>query len=162
MVNITTAAEMAEFISQMHEERVALQAFIRLLETEQVALLNEQTEQIQTLADNKTKMVQELSKLVNARRNGMLMRGIEIEPGSMEVWLQAHTASNLPAWHEIQQLATQAQNMNHTNGELIQIKMRHNQQTLTMLHNATHSANGLYGRDGQPSLSVSGRILNSV
>ncbi|CAH1387733.1 flagella synthesis protein FlgN [Candidatus Nitrotoga sp. M5] len=162
MVNDTTAAEMAEFISQMHEESVALQAFIRLLETEQVALLNEHTEQIQTLADNKTKMVQELSKLVNARKNGMLMRGIEIEPGSMEVWLQAHTASNLPAWHEIQQLATQAQNMNHTNGELIQLKMRHNQQTLTMLHNATHSANGLYGPDGQPSLSVSGRILNSV
>jgi len=162
MINDTPAVEMAEFISQMHAESTALKDFIRLLETEQLALRNEQTEQIQTLADNKTTMVQELSRLVNARRNGMLSRGIEIEPGSMEAWLQAHSASSLPAWHEIQQLATHAQNMNRTNGELIQVRMRHNQQTLTMLHNATHSANGLYGPDGQPNLSVSGRILNSV
>ncbi len=92
----------------------------------------------------------------------MLTRGIKIEPGSMETWLQTHTAINLPVWHEIRQLATQAQNMNRTNGELIQVKMRYNQRTLTMLHNATHSANGLYGPDGQPNLPVSGRILNSV
>ncbi len=162
MVNDTPAAATAEFISQMHAERTALRAFIRLLETEQQALLNEQTEQIQALADDKTKMVEELTKLVNARRNGMLARGIKIETGSMETWLQTHTAINLPVWHEIRQLATHAQHMNHTNGELIQVKMRHNQQTLTMLHNATHSANGLYGPDGQPSLPISGRILNSV
>jgi len=162
MVNGKPAAATAEFISQMHAERTALHAFIRLLETEQRALLDEQTEQIQALADNKTQMVEGLTKLVNARRSGMLTRGIKIEPGSMETWLQTHTAINLPVWHEIRQLATQAQNMNRTNGELIQVKMRHNQQTLTMLHNATHSANGLYGPDGQPNLPVSGRILNSV
>lgn len=162
MVNDTPAAATAEFISQMHAERTALRAFIRLLETEQQALLNEQSEQIQALADNKTQMVEELTKLVNARRNGMLARGIKIEPGSMETWLQTHTAINLPAWHEIRQLATHAQHMNRTNGELIQVKMRHNQQALTMLHYATHSASGLYGPDGQPSLPVSGRILNSV
>jgi flagella synthesis protein FlgN len=162
MTSEISAAATAEFISQMHAERAALHAFVRLLETEQQALLNEQTEQIHVLADTKTQMVQELTKLVNARRNGMLTRGIKIEPGSMEIWLQTHTAVNLPAWHEIQQLATHAQHMNRTNGELIQVKMRLNQQTLTMLHNATHSANGLYGPDGQPSLPVSGRILNSV
>lgn len=162
MTSDISAAATAEFISQMHAERAALHAFIRLLETEQQALLNEQTEQIHVLADTKTQMVQELTKLVNARRNGMLTRGIKIEPGSMETWLQTHTAINSPAWHEIRQLATHAQHMNHTNGELIQVKMRLNQQTLTMLHNATHSANGLYGPDGQPSLPVSGRILNSV
>ena len=155
MTSDISAAATAEFIFQMHAERAALHAFIRLLETEQQALLNEQTEQIHVLADTKTQMVQELTKLV-------LTRGIKIEPGSMETWLQTHTAINLPAWHEIRQLATHAQHMNCTNGELIQVKMRLNQQTLTMLHNATHSANGLYGPDGQPSLPVSGRILNSV
>lgn len=162
MINGTPATEMAEFISQMHAERAALHAFIRLLETEQQALLNEQTEQIQSLADNKTQMVQELTTLVNARRNCMLKLGIKIEPGSMESWLQSHTALNLSAWQEIQKLATHAQHLNRTNGELIQVKMRHNQQALTMLHNASHSATGLYGPDGQPSLPVSGRILNSV
>jgi len=162
MVNDTPAAATAEFISQMHAESTVLQSFIRLLETEQQALLNEQTEQIQALADNKTQVVQELTKLVSARRNSMLSLGIKIEPGSMQTWLQTHTAINLPTWHEIQQMASHAQHMNRTNGELIQVKMRHNQQTLTMLHNATHSVNGLYGPDGQPSLPVSGRILNSV
>ena len=92
----------------------------------------------------------------------MLTRGIKIGPGSMEAWLQTHTAINLPAWHEIRELASHAQHMNRTNGELIQVKMRLNQQTLTMLHNAAQSVNGLYGPDGQPNLPVSGRILNSV
>lgn len=162
MTSNISAAATVEFISQMHAERAALHAFIRLLETEQQALLSEQTEQIYALADTKTQMVQELTKLVHARRNGMLARGIKIEPGSMEAWLQTYTAVNLPAWHEIQKLAAYAQHMNRTNGELIQVKMRLNQQTLTMLHNATHSANGLYGPDGQPSVPISGRILNSV
>ncbi|MEO6421892.1 MAG: flagellar protein FlgN [Candidatus Nitrotoga sp.] len=162
MANDTPAAATAEFISLMHAERTALHAFIGLLETEQQALLNDQTEQIQVLAENKTQMVHKLTKLVNARKSGMLTRGIKIEPGSMETWLKTHIAINLPAWHEIQQLATHAQNMNRTNGELIQLKMRHNQQVLTMLHNATHNANGLYGPDGQPNVPVSGRILNSV
>lgn len=162
MVNDTPAAATAEFISQMHAELTALHAFIRLLETEQQALLNEQTEQIQSLAENKTQMVQELTGLVNVRRNGMLTRGIKFEPGSMQTWLQTHTAINLPTWHEIQKMATHAQQMNQTNGALIQVRVRHNQQTLTMLHNATRSANDLYGPDGKPSLSVSGRILNSV
>ncbi|CAH1905911.1 Flagellar biosynthesis protein flgN [Candidatus Nitrotoga sp. HW29] len=162
MTSEISAATTAEFISQMHAERAALHAFIRLLETEQQALLNEQTEQIHVLADTKTQMVHELTKLVNARKHAMLSRGIKIEHGSMETWLQTHTAINLPAWHEIRQLASHAQHMNRTNGALIQVKMRLNQQTLTMLHNATHSANGLYGPDGQPNVPVSGRILDSV
>ena len=88
MVNDTSAVGTAEFISALHAERTALRAFIHLLEIEQQALLNEQTEQIQTLADDKTKIVQELAKLVDARRNDMFTRGIKVEPGSMETWLK--------------------------------------------------------------------------
>ena len=59
MVNDRSTAATAEFISALHAERTALRAFIHLLEIEQQALLNEQTEQIQTLADDKTKIVQD-------------------------------------------------------------------------------------------------------
>ena len=54
MVNDRSTAATAEFISALHAERTALRAFIHLLEIEQQALLNEQTEQIQTLADRKS------------------------------------------------------------------------------------------------------------
>lgn len=162
MVDDIRAVATAEFIARMHAERTALHDFVRLLEDEQQALLNEQTEQIQILADKKVHMVQELTGLVNSRRDSMLALGIKIEPGSMQAWLQSHSAINLPVWQEIQKVAAHAQQMNHTNGELIQVKIRHNQQALTVLHHATHGVNGLYGPDGQPSLSPSGRILSSA
>jgi flagellar biosynthesis/type III secretory pathway chaperone len=52
--------------------------------------------------------------------------------------------------------------MNHTNGELIQIKMRYNTQALAVLVGATQHAAGLYGPDGQTNLPSTGRTLGSV
>jgi flagella synthesis protein FlgN len=54
------------------------------------------------------------------------------------------------------------QRLNQTNGELIQIKLRYNQQALGVLYGAVQSAAGLYGADGQPNLPSGSRTLGSV
>ncbi len=141
-----TPAALAEFTSRLHTERDALRAFVTLLETEQQALLNGQIEQLLTLAGDKTQAVHELNKLADARNVGD--RGQKTEDGGQ-------------MWRDIQQLSAHARELNHTNGELIQSKLRHNQQALTVLHSAARSASGLYGPDGQPSLPTSGRTLGS-
>ncbi len=149
-----TPAVLAELTSRLHTERDALRAFVTLLETEQQALLGGQPEQLLKLAGDKTQAVHELNKLANARNVGT-------EPSGMETWLQTHAAGSLPLWREIQQLATHSRQLNHINGELIQSKLRHNQQALTVLHLAARSASGLYGPDGQTNLPTSGRSLGS-
>ena len=149
-----TPAAVAEITSRLHTERDAWRAFVTLLETEQQALLGGQIEQLLTLAGSKTQAVHELNKLADTR-------SVESEPGGMETWLQTHAADRGQVWRDIRQLSTHAQQLNRTNGELIQSKLRHNQQALTVLHLAARSASGLYGPDGQPSLPTSGRTLGS-
>jgi len=151
-----------EFTSRLDSERDALRAFVTLLKAEQQALIEGHVEQLLALSDSKIQAANELSKLVNARKNDLLAHGAEIKAGGIAVWLKAHAAGSLPVWQDIQQLAEQVQYLNRTNGTLIQTKLRHNQQALTVLHNAANSAHGLYGADGQPHLPSSGRILGSV
>jgi len=177
-----TSAATSDFTSRLHAERDALKAFVTLLETEQQALLSGNTEQLLALADSKILAAHELSKLATARSDGLRARGGKVMPtqmifnsfdglrvrggkielGGMTAWLQANAASSLPVWQDILQLAEQSQQLNRTNGVLIQTKLRHNQQALMALQNAVHSTNGLYGPDGQPNLSASGRTLGSV
>lgn len=156
------ATATADISSRLHAERDALKAFVTLLETEQQALIGGNTEQLLALADSKVLAAQGLSKLANVRDDELRARGGKAELGGMTAWLQANAANSLPLWHDIQQLAEQAQQLNRTNGVLIQTKLRHNQQALMVLQNAARNTNGLYGPDGQPSLSASGRTLGSV
>lgn len=158
----TSPAAMAELISRLHAERAALRAFVALLETEQQALLGGQSDQLLALAGSKNLAARDLSQLASARRNELSKRGAGIEPGGTAAWLQAHAADSLPVWRDVRHLAAQAQQMNSTNGKLIQAKLRHNQQALSVLHNAAQGANGLYGPDGHSHLHTSGRALGSV
>ncbi len=158
----TPATATVDFTSRLHTERDALKEFITLLESEQQALISGNTEQLLALADSKLLAAHGLSKLANARNDGLHARAGKAELSGMTAWLQANAANSLPVWHDILQLAEQAQQLNRTNGLLIQTKLRHNQQALMVLQNAAHSTNGLYGPDGQPNLSASGRTLGSV
>lgn len=158
----TPAISTADFISRLYDERDALKAFVTLLETEQQALVSGNTEQLLMLADSKVLAVHGLSKLANARSEGLRAQGEKIELGGMTAWLRTNNANDLPVWHDILQLAEQAQQLNRTNGALIQTRLRNNQQALMVLQGATNGATGLYGPDGQPNLSASGRTLGSV
>lgn len=76
-------------------------------------------------------------------------------------WLRAHSSDGLPLWQDITALSQRAKQLNQINGELIQMKLRRNQQALTVLSNAVNKA-GVYGRNGQPDFSPgSGRSLGS-
>ncbi|NDU91679.1 MAG: flagellar protein FlgN [Ferrovum sp.] len=136
----------------LSEEYQALQSFVTLLQTEQSTLLAGQTESLIALADNKTRMVETLTGLAGQRRKlQSASPGTDFEKNGRLRQI----------WHDIRQLAETAEQLNRTNGELIQVKLRHNQQALTVLHNAANCAN-LYGPDGQQNLSFSGRSLGSV
>ena len=151
-----------DFVSRLNAERDALKAFVTLLKTEQQALIDGHTEQLEALSESKTQAVHELSKLATARKHDLAAHGAEIKAGGIAAWLQTYAAGSQPVWQELLQLAEEVQYLNRVNGTLIQTKLRHNQQALTALHNAANSAHGLYGADGQPHLPSSGRILGSV
>lgn len=135
-----------------------MRAFVALLQKEQETLLNQDSEQLLAIAESKTQAANKLAEIANARRQYLKSNFTRLDTLA---WLLQFAPSSRPVWDEIRELAAQAHQLNQTNGEVIQLKLRSNQQALSTLLGATKSAAGLYGRDGQPSLPVSGRILGS-
>lgn len=132
--------------------------FIALLEKEQQALLNQDAEQLLPIAETKTAFANKLSKIGNARHQHLSSIDPDLEAAA---WILKHAPSARPAWDELRKLAAQAHHINQTNGEVIQLKLRSNQQALGALLGAAKSTASLYGKDGQRSIAVSGRTLGS-
>lgn len=150
-------ATTAEFLSNLNDECAALRAFVVLLEDEQRVLLGQNSEDLLPLSESKIQLANRIAALSEARQQLLP----ETVRDTME-WLKRNMSEGLPAWHEARQLAAQAHRLNQTNGELIQIKLRYNQQALGTLYGATQNTAGLYGADGQPNLPSASRTLGSV
>ena len=159
MTLITSATE---FASQLNAEREGLKELVALLETEQKFLMEGNAEPLQMLSDSKTRTVHELSKLANKRKEVLQVHSDTIKAEGIVAWLQIFAPSSLSVWQDIQKFVTQMQQLNRTNGTLIQTQLRHNQQSLAVILNVTHSTQGLYGANGQTHISTSRRILGSV
>jgi flagellar biosynthesis protein FlgN len=144
-------------ILKLNNELAALRKFVDLLTTERQFLLNNDTDNLLTLSEVKTQAASQLLEMASSRRKALLVNSSD----SMEAWLVKHAPNSRTVWNDIQKLAAEAQHLNSTNGELINARMRNNQQALSVLHNAAKSAAGLYGPDGQANISSSGRHLGS-
>lgn len=157
-----SAPAASALLPMLSAERGALAGFVTLLEQEQSLLMEgAQTEQLLTLSEQKSNDATSLNHMADAR-HALLQREIpRPDAEAIQNWLGAHCADGLPVWHDIVALAQRAKQLNQVNGELIQMKLRHNQQALTVLSNAVNKA-GVYGRNGKPDFSPgSGRSLGS-
>ena len=149
-------------LAALTAERVALLGFVALLEHEQEMLVENRTDRLLELSEQKTTSAFSLNKLAETRR-ALLQKNIPQSAGAdaIHAWLKTSSPDGLAVWLEVTTLAKRAQQLNQTNGELIQMRLRHNQQSLAVLSNAVNKAN-LYGPDGQASFSPgSGRSLGS-
>lgn len=148
-------------LAALNAERAALLSFVALLEREQGMLVENNAEQLLELSEKKSTEAIRLNELANIRRTLLKKYLPQLGVEAIRNWLSANNPESLSVWKEILVLAERAAQTNRTNGELIQMKLRHNQQALTALSNAANKAN-LYGPDGQTSFSPgSGRSLGS-
>lgn len=149
----------SDFIAGLKAERDTMREFVALLEKEQQTLIKQQDpEQLLPLAETKTVFASRLTDMANARRQYISANGANPDTSA---WLQQHSPGSVSLWNELRELAGRAHHLNQTNGEVIQMRLRSNQQALNTLMGAAKSTAGLYGRDGQPSIAVSGRTLGS-
>lgn len=150
-----------DLIIALTEERLAVRGFVALLQQEQQLLTENDLEQLLTLVEKKSEFVIRLNALTEARRLLLTRQLPSNDLTTIQNWFAANCPEGLTIWQEVRDLAEQAKQLNHINGELIQMKLRHNQQTLTALTRAVSNAN-LYGPDGQTSFTPgSGRSLGN-
>jgi flagella synthesis protein FlgN len=151
----------SHLLAVLTAEHSALLDFVTLLEHEQGMLVENLSDQLLGLSEKKSSCALDLNKLAQARL-ALLQEYIpQLGVETIQVWLGAHSPEGLAIWQKTLDLAKRSRQLNLTNGELIQMKLRHNQQSLVVLSNAVNKAN-LYGPDGQPNFSPgSGRSLGS-
>lgn len=138
-------------------ERHALIEFVSLLEQEQSLLIKGETDPLIGIAEKKTTDVIKLNTIAEVR-HGLQKQlppsglySTENKTHSTEGiqdWLSDYSPKFLAVWLEIVKLIDRARLLNSTNGELIQMKLKNNQQTLAVLSQSVNKMN-LYGANGQ-------------
>lgn len=153
--------QITHLLAALTTERAALQQFVSLLEQEQALLIENNTEVLLNLCEKKSDYAMTLNELAAKRREQLQKIIPELTVEAVQQWLTTHTPVGLNMWLELRKMAEQAQHINSINGELILMKMRHNQQSLNVLNNAVNKAS-VYGPDGQTTFSPgSGRSLGN-
>lgn len=143
-------------------ERSALLTFVDVLEQEQRYLVENVIDDLQALAEQKSACALKLTELIENRQKLLVQHVPVLNPRTLQAWLNSQLPSLQKLWLEIQNLASRAQQLNQSSGELIQLKLRHSQQALLILNQGANQSN-LYGSDGQPSFKPqTGRPLASV
>lgn len=136
-------------LSAFQSELAALNRFIEVLHREQTALVNIDVDSLITLSTEKIKQAEQLNRLAQARVAALAGLGIHGDRSRVEVWLATQPRATAEAWNALIEAANTAQQLNQTNGKLIESQLQHNQQALNTLLSAA-SQSSVYGADGQP------------
>lgn len=148
-------------LAALAQERVEVRGLVEILRQEQTLLIENNTDPLLQLAEKKSAIALRLNELTEARRELQSKFIPTLDLPAVRNWYTANSMEGLALWSEMRELADQAQNLNTINGELIQMKLRHNQQFLGALSRAVSQAS-LYGPDGQTNFSKgSGRSLGN-
>lgn len=154
-------ASTSRLYAALSAEHAALLDFVALLAREQEMLVENLGDQLLELAGQKTSAALGLNRLAQLCRTLLQEHIPQPGVGSIQAWLGTHSPEGLAIWLKILNLARRSQQLNRANGELIQMKLRHNQLSLAILSNAANRAN-LYGPDGQPDFAtVASRSLGN-
>lgn len=140
-----------------------LRRFCALLVEERRILNGAEADRLGDIANEKSSLAAQLNR-VEARRDALLAKaGFARGRAGTEAWLASLPGAETERhhWAEVLQLAAQARDENETNGRLIGILLRQNQDALSVL--LSGGADSIYGTDGQQrSLSDGKRSLGSA
>ena len=142
------------FMTELETEKNIFQAFIEILKKEENALIEGKIEEIDYLASDKSRLIEELIQFDEDRNEYFKKQGLTLEKNSIDNWLTELTKhdSSLPeiktSWNELLNLAKIAQQLNYSNGLMISSQLQYNQRAFAALHCAAGNVS-LYGPKGQ-------------
>ncbi len=145
-------------------ELAITKAFIDILHKEQKALIGANLEVLETLPQDKAELVIQLTQMSKKRDQRLHSRGLNSDRKGMEILLAScqDVKSTTAKWNALLKLAESAQQLNQTNGDLINTRLRYNQQALNVLQNATGESPPLYGPTGRTFNVKGGRQFGQV
>jgi flagella synthesis protein FlgN len=153
----------------LQSELDEIAAFVRLLEQEQRALVDNKLADLVDIAKQKALRAQQLESLSSERKRLFSINGVELSP---EPPHELVAIRHLPheglgdlaaVWRQLLQAARQASALNQTNGLLIETRQQQNQQLMALLQaNSGNNAVLSYDAYGQARLSKAGASLGKA
>lgn len=151
---MSSSQHIACFLKELKTEKNIFQAFIEILKKEENALIEGKIEDIDYLASDKSRLIEELIQFDEDRNEYLKKQGLILEKNSIDNWLTELTKQHSSLseikilWNELLNLAKIAQQLNYSNGLMISSQLQHNQRTFAALHCAAGNVS-LYGPKGQ-------------
>ena len=138
-----------EFNANLQAELDAIRAFNEILQKEQRTLVSGDIEDLDFLASEKERLIEQLSNLNQQRNQFLSSHGLLTDADGMKKLFSiddSYSESNT-IWHELLELVTVTSQLNDTNGTLINTRLQHTQRSLTALQSAAGNIS-LYGPKG--------------
>jgi flagella synthesis protein FlgN len=149
----------AELIGLLQREHSAARAFTELLNQEREALVAGAVDRLAALADIKAGAARDIAAITSQRQRQVERLGCEASAPSISRFLESHPDCAVhAAWHELVEAATEARELNRTNGLMIATWLQHNQSALAALRSGA-AGDTLYGATGESLTSAAARSL---
>ena len=130
---------------------------LEVLSREQSSLVIADISAIETLMEEKSFLLQNISLTANSRYMVLAAAGYEPNEKGMIQWLRSHAKPALnKSWELFQKAILEAKEMNRLNGMLINKHFNRNQQLLNQLQGNSAIGN-VYGKNGQAKSQSSSR-----
>ncbi|MBC3808675.1 flagellar protein FlgN [Undibacterium seohonense] len=152
---LTNTARLQEI---MDLEIHAMQSLIQILEQEQLVLVNNEAEKLESITPIKSQLLAKLVELEKNRASTLSQLGVNNDAAGIHgLFSDSRINSQLKeSWHQLLKVSADAQEQNRTNGLLINRQLNKNQATLNVLQSGnSHQAGSMYGADGQSKLKPS-------
>lgn len=156
------ALRYAKFVTHLQLEQSTVRTFVETLQKEQDSLAEENMEDLDFLASEKERIVEQLTDFNEQRNQYLTSQELETNPEGMKKLLSIdgeHGEISI-IWNETIRLIDFAHQLNKTNGAIITARLQYAQRTLAALQCAA-GATALYGPKGQAlGNSDNGRSTN--
>lgn len=157
-------ANAAAFAAGLQDEKNALAAFTSLLLAEQEALVQGDADRLANLAGEKAAQLELLTHLGESRNRHLATQNLNPSAEGMLAWINRNPGFATAVkriWQELLVQAENAQQINQSNGVLIETRLRQNHMRLTVLQTAA-APDGVYRPDGQLRPLRCARYLSQV
>lgn len=154
----------AAFAAALQAEQDALGRFIGLLRAEQDTLVRGDADGLAALAPDKAAQLDLLAALGEQRKRCLAAQALADSADGMQTWLERIEPTATAAhktWQEVLARARTAQQLNRSNGALIENRLQQTRLKLAVLQSAAAS-DGVYRRDGQLRALRSARPLDQA
>lgn len=141
----------------LREEAEAARELATCLLNEQALLIAADVDALETGTMHKNALVLRMTALASQRLDRLASAGLPATKEGMQRWLEQVPAL-AESWRELQQYARQAQDINRTNGMLLNIHLTRNLQAINVLRQQPEGGD-VYGPDGQRQLRAGARTL---